>query len=764
MVFSYSGNAQALGTWKYYLPANSAKSIAIDNEGLIYCGTRRSYLFTYDNDGGYIETYFKSDGVSQGEISKVAYYDNYNLTVLAYENADIDIWYEDKQLYIPEIRLSSIQGNKTIQDITFHENLMYLSCAFGVVVYDLDKEEVKDTYFLGEGSSQLSINATLVLDNKIYAATENGLKVADLDNPNLANYINWAIITPEGLTTEACNHINVFNNKICVVYSNGLYLFDGENWEMLYEENDNFLLKHVLPTESEILILAKETDEAGIEIDNAKVIFLDNSGNLLANLRDGKIRQPLEIKADDNGNYWLADEWYGLVKINDRTAKEWIAPNGPPSSNAYKIVLEDDKLWVAAGGVGRNGNTYLGRQAGIYEYEYGLWRNHDQYTNAILANVIDILDIVPNPALGKTWVSSYRNGLLEYDNELGDFTNKYDQTNSIIKPTLGDPESSRVRGMALDKENNLWLCNHASQEPIIVKTADDTWRAMGGNLPTYDLIDVLIDQQGLKWFATNDAGIVAYDTGEDVLDTSDDQYINFKESNSELGSDRITDLAMDKDGQIWITSSEGVYVIYCPYATFSGGCPPSRPTIEDPETGKLGYVLWYDFVRCLAIDAANRKWFGTTNGLWVFDENVQEVVYNFTTENSALPDNDISSIAINHETGEVFIGTAKGIVSYQNEAIAGTPTQIEDNVLIYPNPVRPNYDGNIAIKGLVENAEVKITDISGTLVHATQAMGGQAVWNGYLLNGQRAASGVYMVYSTNSLGQESFAGKFVIVN
>src|SRR5690606_27538822 len=137
-------------------------------------------------------------------------------------------------------------------------------------------------------------------------------------------------------------------------------------------------------------------------------------------------------------------------------------------------------------------------------------------------------------------------------------------------------------------------------------------------------------------------------------------------------------------------------------------------------------------------------------GVFLVSPDGTEQIANYTTENSPLLDNSISAIAINQNTGEVFIGTSQGIVSYKTGATAGGKTF--SNVYAYPNPVRENYNGVIAIKGLTRNADVKITDISGNLIYETIAEGGQALWNGRNFNGDKAKTGVYLVFCSNNDG------------
>jgi len=137
-------------------------------------------------------------------------------------------------------------------------------------------------------------------------------------------------------------------------------------------------------------------------------------------------------------------------------------------------------------------------------------------------------------------------------------------------------------------------------------------------------------------------------------------------------------------------------------------------------------------------------------------------ILHFTAEDSPLLSNNISSITIDPATGEVFFGTDKGIVSYKGTATEGGETN--SDVLVYPNPVKPGYDGLIAIKGLVTNASVKITDISGSLIYQTTAEGGQATWNGRNFDGRKAGTGVYMVFISNDDGSETFVSKILFLN
>ena len=160
-----------------------------------------------------------------------------------------------------------------------------------------------------------------------------------------------------------------------------------------------------------------------------------------------------------------------------------------------------------------------------------------------------------------------------------------------------------------------------------------------------------------------------------------------------------------------------------------------RSQIIIEQNGNAQYVLGADNVVSVAIDGANQKWFGTeSGGAYLFSADGTKQIYHFDITNSPLLSNDVLSIKINQQTGEVFFGTDQGIVSFKGVATEGNSGC---NIFIYPNPVRASYTGIIGIKGLMSNMIVKITDITGTLVYETTAQGGQATWNGTNFKGDR---------------------------
>jgi hypothetical protein len=173
------------------------------------------------------------------------------------------------------------------------------------------------------------------------------------------------------------------------------------------------------------------------------------------------------------------------------------------------------------------------------------------------------------------------------------------------------------------------------------------------------------------------------------------------------------------------------------------------------------------------VDGANRKWIGTRdNGVWLFNADITEVINHFTEENSPLISDYIYDIAVNKPTGEVFIATDKGLVSFQGDATENVDANgktagdacAEKDVTLFPNPVKKGYDGLIAVRGLANNSDVKFVTASGKLVYKTTAKGGMATWNGRTYEGDKAHPGIYLVLSSTEDGKANCVSKLAILD
>jgi len=275
-----------------------------------------------------------------------------------------------------------------------------------------------------------------------------------------------------------------------------------------------------------------------------------------------------------------------------------------------------------------------------------------------------------------------------------------------------------------------------------------------------------IDYNGNKWFTIRDGGLYGYKDNGSISNSSDDQYVilNSGPNSGALPSNDVSAIAVDFDNEIWIGTDNGFAVLYNSDGSFDaapGEYNAQRIKLE--YEGNVEYVLGATSITDIVVDGANRKWFGTENaGIVLLSADGLEILEQHTMENSPLISNAILDLELDHNTGELFIITDKGLVSYRTDATYGDPNY--SNVVVFPNPARPDFNGPITIQGIMYDSDVKITDISGNLVYQTTSNGGTATWNGKTLYGDKVATGVYLIWTAPNEGKGRKVGKVLVVN
>jgi hypothetical protein len=359
--------------------------------------------------------------------------------------------------------------------------------------------------------------------------------------------------------------------------------------------------------------------------------------------------------------------------------------------------------------------------------------------------------------------------------ELGnyEFKNLYTPLNSSLEyKTNEGPPVCKIGGLAFDKAGNLWMTNSGANNILSVMIPEGSgydWRSfyLGSQSTGKDIGELIIDSYGKKWILWRQGYLIVFDDHGTPKNPADDQvkHLSSASGNGNIPGSKVFAIAEDNDRRMWIGTDEGIAVIYSPENVFTQFSFDAQRILipRNDGTGLADILLEFETITAIAVDGANNKWIGTDrSGVYQLSPDGLRELNHFTAENSPLLSNNITDIAINHQTGEVFFGTAKGIISYKSTATAGRETNYD--VYAYPNPVRPGYSGPIAVKGLVKNADFKITDISGSLVYSGRADGGQATWNGNNFHGRRVQSGVYLVYITDDEGIEKMVTKILFMN
>ena len=711
-----------IGLWKDYQSYNSASYIT-EAGNKIYCVTNGG-LFYINKDDNTINRMSKVTGLSDVGIKRIAYDIDSEATIITYENCNIDLLKNNRIINISDIKRKEIIGSKFINNIILKEGIAYLSCTFGLVLLDIEKEEIKDTYKIGENGDFKGINSCAFNTLNIVVASEGGVYFADINSENLFDYNSWTL---DPILTENYWHIFAIEDSIWTGDTNSFF-----NNNLLILSNNDTLLVYT---------------------------------NLLA-IPDTLINNKLEdvnyTYTDTEDNLWVADAKNGLLKFVNNNFQESYVPDGPQENTIFSLEFLYDKLYLSHGGHINYGSLWNRNGASVMN-TYDDWRNFDYYE---LKNARDIVEVAEYN--GTAYFASYYNGIVEVRDDEVIERYSYNNTNGGLD-TIGDWQNDKKMAIAdlkFDDFGNMWGLVSRVNNPLFVKTKNSEWYNFQLSPTQYFHYDeILIDDNNQKWgIMGRNNGLFVYNDNNTITDESDDQYkfLNTNTGSGNLPSMNIYSFANDLDGEIWVGSDKGIAVFYNPSAIFSGSnFDAQQILIQEGEYGQ--YLLSEEKVKCITIDGANRKWIGTEkSGVFLLSEDGVGEIQHFTADNSPLFSNNIIDITINPENGEVFIGTEKGLISYRSDATTGT--KIQEETYVFPNPVRESYNGPIAINGLVTNANIKITDIDGNLVFEDFAKGGQAIWNGKNKNGDRASSGVYLVFSTDINGLEKMVSKIMFIH
>jgi len=502
------------------------------------------------------------------------------------------------------------------------------------------------------------------------------------------------------------------------------------------------------------LILAETTQSGG------RIVVLNENGSIFQVIQNSTfVKNPAQANRIGS-DFWIADSTTGLIKFSTGTYTSY-SPNSPYSIALGDMQFAQHTLWASAGSVSANWLAQNNKN-GVFRFFNNSWDNFNSANIPAFDSLPDIISIVFDARANAVWLGSFGGGLMQLkeDKSFAIF-----KQNSPLQSPPGQPGVYNVSGLALDANNNLWISNYGSGQQLHVRKADGNWRSFSApfTLAGNAVAEIVIDAVDQKWIASPGGnGLICFNHGTSIDNPSDDKWKLFRSGigNGNLPDNNVLSLAKDRNGFIWVGTANGIGIIPCTQAVFSNS--PCEAVLPIVQSGNFnGFLFNGERVQAIAVDGADRKWIGTKNGVWLISSDGEKTIYHFTEDQSPLLSNDIRKISIDGATGEVFFSTSKGICSFRSTATEGTTEN--QNVLVFPNPVPPGYTGPIAIRGVVENAIVKITELNGRLVYQANALGGQVTWNGSDYTGKRAASGIYLVLITDKERKAKLATKIIFL-
>lgn len=747
----------AIGSWRSHAAYHNATQCAkvVDKIYVVSDGS----LYSYSIDDEFVECYDKTNLLSDQGIRHITVDEQTNTLVIIYDNANIDLIAPDGEVTNVTDYVSKVTLDPTVNDIRMIGSNAYIATNFGLTVLNVARAEFANTYMLGKVT-----NSCLAHDGYIYAATTSGLYRGNMAD-NLLDTGNWELVSK-----SVYAHLETFNDALMALGNDkAIYRINTTDGSASLLRKGSFNFVHTI--------------RGRLLVGNKTNVFVYTSLSQFVQLTfDGTVTH---ITADGN-TYWTTNGKGGLngytydkeTKSVERNVGD-IVPNSPVRNYCqYLSFVGDDRLLVAGGCLNYFDKTFY--DGTLMMYEEGTWTSFQEEGIAEQTGVHykNLTSIVQDPKdENHHYASSFGQGIYEFrDMQL---VAHYDHNNSILESASPNSKRyTRISRLQYDKQGNLWISNADGAENVksplkILKpdgTMTDIYYKELENLPT--ITEVLFDQRGRLWVVSMryDVRLFCIDLNGTLENTSDDRIRTFNEKFIDQDGQStevfyINDIAEDLNGDIWVMTDAGPYVLYETEKVFNTDYHFTKIKVpRNDGTNYADYLLNGVYTTCIEVDAANRKWIGTlNNGLYLIGSYGLENIHHFTKDNSPLPSNTIESLAIQHSTGELYIGTDKGLVSYTTEATRGEDEYDEEKVYAYPNPVTPDYNGPITVVGLKANSNVKITNTAGRLVAEGTSLGGSFTWDGKTPQGQRVATGIYYVLGTDEEGQEGIITKILFI-
>lgn len=757
-LLSYAKSQIPVGTFRDHLPYHNFKSIAVAPD-VVYAAGESSILCLHKSDNS-MTTWSKIEGLSEASISTIYYMVENNTLIVAYTNANLDFIRDDKLINVSDIKNKTMVGSKQIHNFYVHEGLLYVACGFGVVVLNMENYLVKETWFTRAQNVTYEVKAITVSQNKFFIATDKGIFYIETSNPNIADFSEWTQLAVAG--NHDYNVLTYFNGSLIAnkvganETTDSLFVYNHNEWRYISEIFYNYV-RAVDVRDAEILVCDKDRLRVYDTEFNLRYTVLGWYNQFFENGQAACF--------DGMDDLWIGDLDNGLVRVNRGNGKkEFFTQEGPHSMLAYQMDISDGTLAVVPGSnVGYQANYVQGNFSLFQGEKWKLYR-YFLYDNLSQIYLADLCAVAVNPKnRDEVFAGSWGKGIVKYLK--GDNPVLYDAENSALQYSTVHPGKVLVSDLAFDGSGGLWMTNSFCAKPICLLQPNGTWYSfsLSPYLVGSNVVDkVYVDSRNYKWITVPQLNkLIVFYENNTFSNRTDDLIRNIDlNSYANVQTTTLTCLVEDLDGEIWIGTNQGIKVIYNPQTVFSSTVYAQNILME--VNGAAQNLLEFENITAIAVDAANRKWIGTSKaGAFLISENGTEELLHFTEKNSPLFSNQINDIVINHQNGEVYFATDRGIISYRGTASEAKEEYNE--VLVFPNPVREDYQGIIAVSGLMENSFCKIADAAGQLVWQGYAEGGQLNWDGKDFYGNKPATGVYFVFSSDETGKERDVAKILFI-
>lgn len=718
-----------VGTFRLHVSYNTIHHITFDGSARVIAAAPHG-LQIIDRVHAEVNTYSKANGMSGGTVTDIRFDPETRKLVVAYREGYFDVWSDDQTIgnYNPALN-ATLNRSRRINHVMTAGKAAYLATDYGVLVFDLTRNRVRETWRdLGISGQSLAVDASAIKGDSIFLATPQGVMTGRLSD-NLQDFNKWIryLHWPFGSRVSG---LAVWHDTVyAAIDQAGVFRKLAGRWVQVTE----------FPPDQYFSLQASRD----LVVTGKSGIYKLNDTGIVERVVSPLFSAPKVASVDASGTVWVGDQYGGLFSSMDGKFTSWL-PSCPANDVITRLHYSEGKIFGAGGVNGRNvpeeqtGNT-------VDVFETGRWT-----LRTLPAR--NLTDVLWDEATQTLVAASFGDGAVIQ--EKNSAAVRYDGSNSTLQ-TATSPEGAVWVTTLSSVSDGVMMLNYGSNEVLHHVDKQGNWSSMQVPIPTARYGKTMVtDDAGNIWIAIDPergGGLVILnrESGRSTLLTQ-------AVGQGALPDIAVHSLCLDRKGAMWIGTTAGVAYIPDAGAMLQSPADAIKPIVD----GR--FVLREDAVTAIAVDGGNRKWFGTRRGVWLFNSTADIALGQFTATNAMLPSDTVLDVEINQRSGEVFMATAQGLASYRTGATA--PRQAKENIRIFPNPVTPTFTGMVGITGTPTDAVVKITDVSGKLVWETRANGSTATWNLFDDRNRRVPTGVYIVFTVTDDGDQHEVGKLAVIN
>lgn len=704
-------------------------------------------LFSYNKEDESITEYSKLNGMNDADVDFIAYDEGSGTLLLVYSNQNIDLYQNGDFFNLPDLKEKTIAADKSVLGVQIQSGKAFIATAFGLVVVNLEKREIAESYLFDRRT-----NSALIAYDRLLMFTDSGVYGCPVTE-NSYDKSKWTLLS-DYVGKQAALH----NGVLYVVSKGEDVILMKSDWSITPYISGY----HSVRNQKNRLVFTGKQGAAFLEGDVLEKISLETV---------------TPVSSAQKGEYWIATETglagYKGSAENYKPINEKIKPDSPALKAFYNLDFQNGTLVASSGGPFRLSGIAPGNVSILQNGSWKTIRRQEVMNDAGYEYFEQLLSVAISPDDPDLfYTSTFRHGIFEF--RAGKCADRFGNHNSLIQANDPAYPSDWISALTFDSQGNLWALNSKVSHPLKMMNKKGEWfhYSLSGLENIEGLDRLLITRnsgKSQKWILScfkKANGAVLDDNGTPE-DYSDDKTVHFSvltdQDGNSFSSLLFRCITEDHDGKLWLGTESGLFLFPTPQRIFTDNKSCYRIKVpRNDGTNLADFLLENESITEILTDPANRKWIATANnGIYLISADGLTTIHHFTTANSPLPSNEILALALDPQEGRLYIASRLGLISFISDAIEGKSDYT--NVYAYPNPVRPDYNGLITVTGLMHNSLVKITDIGNNLIYQANSLGGQLTWDGRNAKGNRVSSGVYLVYGTSEDQKKGVVTKILFI-